>query len=260
MLHVSIMDPPEVFAPKDSAERRKAVTLYREATKLADSISCIGELLRDRLTKETGKHVFLLNDFIEDAPLPVRSDSQGGVRVAIAGRIYNYAELELFLKSLGEAFTSGEVLWYGAANNASTSSLSTPSNVSIRPLAYLPRERIAKALAADCSFAYLSMPSAMPEFAIYSVPTKLVTYLEAGLPVAFHAPENSEINLMNERWRFGVNLNENSSVENLRDIVARRTDYRKGVKNLAEARYSKAAVMATVREILTITRTYADRT
>lgn len=254
VLHVSIMDPPEVFAPESSAERSKAMALYREGTALADSISCIGELMRDRLTNETGKKVFLLSDFVENGLSPAQPKASGTVRVAIAGRIYNYVELGLFLDALGSAFLSSEVLWYGAEKNEDTSTLALPANVSIFPMNSLPRARIAEALAANCSFAYLSMPSAMPEFANYSIPTKLVTYVEAGLPVAFHAPPDSEMNLMNTKWQFGVNLSGSvTPIDRLRDIVSRRDVYRRGLRDLAHARYSKVVVMATVEQILATT-------
>lgn len=255
-LHVSIMDPPEVFAPKDSAERGRALTLYHEALKLSDSVSCVGELLRSRIRKETNKKVFLLNDYIETS-LPRRSLSVDRcVRVAIAGRVYNYAELELFLRVLGDAFSSSELLWYGAAKIENTNMISRPPNVRLLELDSLPRERMADALAAECSFGYLSMPSAMPEFAIYSVPTKLVTYVEAGLPVAFHAPANSEVNLMNARWQFGINLSgSTSAVEQLRGLISCRHLYANGLAKLAEARYSKKEILATVQQILATTRT-----
>ena len=46
------------------------------------------------------------------------------------------------------------------------------------------------------------MPEEKTGFGNYSVPTKLITYLEAGLPVVYHTSEEAEIHTMNLKYSY----------------------------------------------------------
>jgi len=253
-LHVGILDPPECLAHRGRAAMDKAMALHRECLKFAGSVSCIGKNLQQRIQAETDKPVFILNDFVETnggaAAKPRPPD--GVVRVGISGRIYKVDELQDFVKALGAAFTQSEVLWYGDCGQKKIcEQLLVPANVRVTACAAVPRNEIVGVLRGACDLAYLSMPEARPEFARYSVPTKLVTYVEAGLPVAFHAPPDSEVHSLNVEHGFGFNLTGAPNAnDGLRDLITHRSRHVAGLNGLREARYEKGIVMNTLREIL----------
>ena len=253
-LHIGILDPPELFAGKGAVALRKTMALHQTCLQLAHSFSCIGKNLQTRIQAETGKPVFVINDFVSASPISKRQSRRDGgtIRAGISGRIYNLEELRVFVTALGQAFPQSEVLWYGNYGQEKICrQIAVPANVRVLGLAPVAREQIAQVLAESCDLAYLSMPENSPEFARYSVPTKLVTYVEAGLPVAYHAPIDSEIHVLNLEHGFGCNLttalNPN---ECIRDLVKNQSRHLAGLTSLTASRYSKNLVLNTMRQIL----------
>ncbi|MDD4348761.1 MAG: hypothetical protein PHF70_06600, partial [Opitutales bacterium] len=51
-----------------------------------------------------------------------------------------------------------------------------------------------------------SLPDEPSDFARYSVPTKLITYLEAGLPILYVAPDFAETHQMIQKYNLGFRI------------------------------------------------------
>jgi hypothetical protein len=251
VLHLSILDPPEFWTGQEP------FPLYARCLTMADSFDCIGSNLLDRLRQETGKPVFIINDFINSIPDPGVKQHlpDEPLRVALTGMIYGRPELQDLLNLLGQATGAAELLWFGEAGRyeGMLHQLQAPPNVTIRFPGSIPRAEMSSALA-PCALGYLSMPLASPEFARYSLPTKLATYVEAGLPVAFHAPADSEVQILNQQHGFGVNLAlAEAPVDALGGLVRDAEFYRAGLRRLGAARFAKERVLATVGELLACT-------
>ena len=232
-LHISIYDPLELWTQMIGSKY-----FYQKIIKSAVSIDTIGINLQQRIFQAFNKQSLIMNDYIDE--LNLNESFCGEVRVAIAGHIYDKSDIQLFLDLASSVFTHVSILWYGNEKNyALLSQLCIPENIEIQKKGIVDRTLL-PTLICDCSFAYLSMPQDTEHFSRYSVPTKLVTYFEAGLPVVFHAPLYSEICNMNSHFGFGLNLsNLRNPNQRLTSICSDRSFYQEGINKIYLERYQK---------------------
>lgn len=246
-LHLSIYDPPELWG---NAEGISAA--WRRVLAAADSFDVIGENMRDRVRAEAGeKPIAILSDYVETLPAPVAQEIRGPeVRGVITGRIYAEAELQRLVDLLGTTGRTVRIDWYGIERDMlMAAKIKWPATVRFERKGLVPRERIAGEIA-QASFGFVSMPGHSPSFARYSVPTKLVTYAEAGLPVLFDAPADAELNRLNERFQFGLNLATlPPNASRLHTLLSGGASFRSGVCELASQRFSRPGIVAALRSV-----------
>lgn len=209
----------------------------------ADGVDVIGKHMANLVVEEGfgGKPV-ILNDYVQDTvePAPL-NEGHKVFKVAITGQVYGKEYLQKFVDILGSStsFSRSEVHWFGNEQNLSiTDAIHWPSNVELIKRGTVSRSELIEKIRTFHA-GYLNMPQEVDGFSKFSVPTKLITYLEAGLPVVYHTPEDAEIHAMNREYRFGENLEINPSIET---ITTDRTAYQNMGRKIIDERYKKSVI------------------
>jgi hypothetical protein len=248
-LHVSIYDPLEFWQPPEADRGFYDAVLAR-----ADSLDAIGENMRTRLLAEApGKPVHILSDYASSPPDVRRGApaAEGEICGVITGALYGVPELQDLLNRLAALGRPVRLRWYGNDHDRRfVQQVSWPHQIVLATCPPIPRERIATEIA-DAHFGYMNFPDDRPHFARYSVPTKLVTYAEAGLPVLFHAPADSEVATLNARFFFGLNLGAKPpTLDALTTFFKTPEPHAAGIRQLASERFDKGCIANTLRKIL----------
>jgi hypothetical protein len=246
-IHLSMFDPPEFWGQSPSMRET-----YQRAVCDADSCDAIGENLKTRMITEGARRCEVLCDYIDFDQadrdnLASEQTARPSFRVAITGQIYSRRDLMKLCEALQTVPGPSEVHWFGNDQNYIIArKLDWPKQVKLIERGMVDRDGISSAISSmDCGF--LSMPLDRHEFAKYSVPTKLATYLGAALPIVFIAPMDSELNSMNGLFGFGQNL---MCVATLSTFSKERARMQQGGARLAEVRFSRNRVEAVVRKVL----------
>jgi len=222
---LSLYDPPGFW----KSARKPLIPALRIALLRADAIDVIGSNMAGliRETLPTCPTPVILNDIAR--PTPLRSPAKrGAFTVVIAGQIYDPAGLQLLVDKLGTDNTPIHVEWYGTENNLRTAqAIRWPETVKLLKMGPVERSEIPERIAqADAGF--LSLPDEPSDFARYSVPTKLITYLEAGLPILYVAPDFAETHQMVQKYSLGFRIDKDihfptivSSLQETRESLQR---------------------------------------
>ncbi len=202
------------------------------------------------LVKESGfpGEPVILNDYVENTLEPATSKPDA-FRIAITGQIYGGEMFQHLIDKLSKLSIAGaiEIHWFGNNQNLKVADGRVwPQNVKLVKRGLLPRDEIATHLQ-SFDAGYLNMPKETDGFGKYSVPTKLITYLEARLPVIFHAPLDSEIQQMNEQYRFGINLENTDEIISIRN---KRSEFQEWGGKLIQERYNKDSLKQRLLEYL----------
>lgn len=226
---LSLYDPPGFW----KSARRPLIPALRNALLRADAIDVIGSnmagLVREILP--TCPNPIILNDIARPAPLRAHP-KRDAFTVVIAGQIYDPAGLQLFADKLGTHDKLIHVEWYGTENNLRTAeAIRWPESVKLLKMGPVDRNKLPESIAeADAGF--LSLPDEPSDFARYSVPTKLITYLEAGLPVLYMAPDFAETHQMVQKHSIGFRIDKDthfptivSALEEIREDLQRNGGY-----------------------------------
>ena len=229
----SLYDPPGFWNPgRWSFDKQFQTALTR-----ADAIDVIGTNM-SKLVREFGykDEVVIVNDYVNHKLTP-KPSIEGKFRIVMAGQIYGGEQLQQLIDQIEEAFSerSIEVHWFGNSENLKVAKQVNWKGVQLVERGTLLRDELPSAIQAFDA-GYLNFSSARETFATYSVPTKLITYLEAGLPVLYHAPEDSETHMLNLEFRFGINLTES---RDLKTVCENRIRFQEGGESLIRKQYEK---------------------
>ncbi|MBN2234593.1 MAG: hypothetical protein JW706_05545, partial [Opitutales bacterium] len=205
-LILSLYDPPGFW----KSARKPLIPALRIALLRADAIDVIGSNMAGliRETLPTCPTPVILNDIARPTPLRSRAKREA-FTVVIAGQIYDPAGLQLLVDKLGTDKKLIHVEWYGTENNLRTAeAIRWPETVKLLNIGPVDRREIPERIAqADAGF--LSLPDEPSDFARYSVPTKIITYLEAGLPILYVAPDFAETHQMVQKYSLGFRIDKN---------------------------------------------------
>lgn len=241
-LQFSLYDPPEFWKLDDLA-------LYRKVLGWADGVDVVSHSLQERVLAEGNDTVTILHDYIDHSFVAPSVDC-GNLSVAIAGQIYEAHELQEFIDLLATTKRAATLHWFGNAQNYIVADqLHLPESITLVREGTLPREALVETIS-HMHMAYLSMPASRPAFSRYSVPTKLMTYFAAGLPIAYHAPEYSEVDAMNRRSGFGINLQKNPSTTDLLRLIEQRNQFQSAIQSLVNERFKKDIVATRLRKMI----------
>jgi hypothetical protein len=243
----SLYDPPGFW----STGKWKFLHLFHRNLKRVHGMDVIGENMVE-LVKEQGfeRKPVILNDYVETelSEMPALS---GSFRVVMTGQIYGGWQLQEFLTALSnmDDVNQVEIHWFGNNQNLQVSGeIDWPSNVRLIKKGTVPRNEL-PSMIQDFDAGYFNMSTEATGFAKYSIPTKLITYLEAGLPILFHAPRDTEVNQLNNQYGFGLNLEiENHPVR----VKQNRQKMQTCGKNLISDRYRKETLRKKLLEYLHI--------
>lgn len=232
----SLYDPPGFW----NSGKWKFDKLLKEALTRFNGIDVIGENMAE-LVKSLGYHgeTIVLNDYADEI-LTLKSPIEGKFRVVVAGQIYGSEPLQELIDLLCSKIPNVpvEVHWYGNEANLKVTKKVDWRKITFVAEGTLPRDQMPRAIQ-DYDAGYLNFTQSKLEFSKYSVPTKLITYLEAGLPVIFHADQSSEIHLLNSRYEFGLNLKVD---DDLQKLQTHKSKYQKNAQLLIERRYQKSVI------------------
>jgi hypothetical protein len=205
-MHLSVHDDPVAsasIAGWSAAAVRRVAADFSYCYQNAVSRDVISEGMREYYLASEGVDASVSTDGIEDVSdmesrllaAERRTFPRIGERLIVGhvGNLHYRNEASAFLEAASKAFpgVTVELRVWGGGMNYSWPRL---RNVVVVPQRWMPRENLLSGLR-ECDWAYLPYGFADDRrvFVQTSFPTKLITYLEAGVPVLHHGPSYSSV-------------------------------------------------------------------
>ncbi len=233
-IELSVYDPPEFWGVD-------AFVLYNTISKV-NGVDVVGSNYASLLARRVDCPITIMHDYIDTRVTKPARDSSV-FRIGIAGQIYEEEELQDLVNLLSLLDRPSECIWYGNRQNYIVADrVEWNDQVQMLRAGSKSREEVVNQLA-GMNVAYFSMPSSRPEFCRYSIPTKLITYIQAGLPIAFHAPLDSEVEHLNQQYNFGINLSQRNSAEALQELMQKREQYQANIACMIDEQLERNLVI-----------------
>lgn len=220
-----VWDPADFLASHqgwDSHSVRWTMRNFHRAMASSTAAMVVSEPMVERYSRDYGIDCTVVRHaFAEPGRQASSADAvPGEIRIGFAGTLYDQGQLNCLLSALNRlGWTVGgrSVRLRMVGNFYRFTQLKVPANVEL--LGWRSTEET-RDLLAECDFAYLpvSFQPSHAEFARLAFPTKLSTYLAAGIPVLVHAPGYAAPVPLVKEHGFGVAC-ESMSEESLASAV-----------------------------------------
>jgi hypothetical protein len=209
-----VWDPPEYLARHlgwDSASIRWTRGNFDRALRASERAMVVSQNMVDSYGGQFGLPCVIVRHALDAATIGTDQDAgtqpeTRPLRIGFAGTLYEPSQLDALVAALnlvdwklGERPVSLRII----GNRYRFNGLTQPARVEL--LGWRGTEET-RAQLAECEVTYLPIPftAHFREFAKFSFPTKLSTYLAAGRPVLVHGPEYSESTGFCRAQGFGV--------------------------------------------------------
>lgn len=132
---------------------------------------------------------------------------RAGKRIVFAGQINKIRGLDFAVEKLGEAFPGEKISLDVYSRDELPESLTgledrSEGILTVRRKDFVPPDVLIRLLG-DYDFGLVPLD---PEFALPSFPSKLLTYLSAGVPIAYHGPQLRGVSDLLRRHNLGLDL------------------------------------------------------
>ncbi len=179
-----------------------------------------------------------------------------GTVALYAGNFSEYAKIDLFLKAAGLLRARNDLLFVLVGDGTRRAAIEQEITVSqlsnVRLLPKVPREMMAQVLA-GCDVALISLDQRMLGL---GVPSKLYTILAAGCPILAVVPAESEVALVVEEEKCGINVTDGSpakiaaELEAMADAPARLKFFSGNSRRALERKYTMAHACDRFRVVI----------